>query len=152
MEHQIPARWGPYLQSVLRIVVAFLYIAHGTQKLVGFPSAEPRPPVPVASLLGLAGSIETIGGALVLLGLCTRPVALILSGEMAVAYFLRHAPSGFWPLSNHGEAAVFFCFTWLYFAAVGAGPWSLDELGRRARRGPGKGGAAECPPPRGLLS
>jgi putative oxidoreductase len=126
MNGPLPARWAPYLQSVLRIVVAFLYICHGTQKLVGSPSAEPRPGVPLASLLGLASVLEIIGGTLLLLGLFTRPVAFLLSGEMAVAYFMAHAPRGFWPLVNGGEPAVLFCFVWLFFAAAGAGPWSLD--------------------------
>ena len=135
MDGPIPARWAPYLQSVLRIVVAFLFIAHGTQKLFGFPSAEPRAAVPLLSLFGLAGVIETFGGAFLLLGLFTRPVAFLLAGEMAAAYFLSHAPRSFWPLVNRGEPAVLFCFAWLYFAAAGAGPWSLDALrGRSTRR------------------
>ena len=135
MDGPIPARWAPYLLSVLRIVVAFLYIAHGTQKLFGFPSLEPRAGVALLSLLGLAAVIETFGGILLLLGLFTRPVAFVLAGEMAAAYFISHVPRGFWPLLNRGEPAVFFCFTWLYFAAAGAGPWSLDALrGRSTRR------------------
>jgi putative oxidoreductase len=86
------------------------------------------------SLLGLASMIEMIGGTAVFLGLFTRPIAFLLAGEMAVAYFTSHAPRGFWPLVNRGEPAVFFCFTWLYFAAAGAGPWSLDALlGRRSQ-------------------
>jgi putative oxidoreductase len=121
---------SPYLRSVLRIVVAILFIAHGTQKLVGYPGA--RPPVELMSLLGLASVLETFGGALLLLGLFTRPVAFLLAGEMAVAYFRGHAPNGFWPLLNRGEPAVLFCFIWLYLAAAGPGPWSLDALlGRR---------------------
>jgi putative oxidoreductase len=135
MDGPIPTRWAPYLLSVLRIVVAFLYIAHGTQKLWGFPPAEPpRAAVALLSLLGLAAVIETFGGLLMLLGLFTRPVAFILAGEMAAAYFLSHVPRGFWPLVNRGEPAVFFCFTWLYFAATGAGPWSLDALRRPSGR------------------
>ena len=137
MDGPIPQRWAPYLQSVLRIVVAFLFIAHGTQKLFGFPSAEPRATVALMSLYGLAGVLETFGGLLMLLGLFTRPVAFILAGEMATAYFMSHVPRGVWPLLNRGEPAVLFCFTWLYFAAAGAGPWSLDALrrgsGRRSR-------------------
>jgi putative oxidoreductase len=132
MSGPIPARWAPYLQSVLRIVVAFLYIAHGTQKFFGFPGAEPRPGVPLLSLLGLASVIEMVGGSLLLLGLFTLPVAFLLAGEMAVAYFTSHAPRGFWPLVNRGEPAVLFCFVWLYFAAAGGGPWSLDALWRRS--------------------
>jgi putative oxidoreductase len=132
MPGPIPPRWAPYLLSVLRIVVALLYLVHGTQKLLGFPTGEPpRPPVPPLSLLGAASLIETIGGLLMLLGLFTGPVAFVLSGEMAAAYFIGHAPRGFWPLLNRGEPAVLFCFIWLYFAAAGAGPWSLDALRRR---------------------
>ena len=134
MDGPIPSRWAPYLLSVLRIVVAFLYIAHGTQKLLGFPSLEPRPPVPLGSLLGAAAVIETVGGLLLLLGLFTRPVAFIVAGEMAAAYFISHAPRGFWPLLNRGEPAALFCFVWLYIAAAGPGPWSLDALRGRAGR------------------
>jgi putative oxidoreductase len=136
MDGPIPQRWAPYLQSVLRIVVAFLFIAHGTQKLFGFPSAEPRATVALMSLYGLAGVLETFGGLLMLLGLFTRPVAFILAGEMASAYFISHVPRGVWPLLNRGEPAVLFCFTWLYFAAAGAGPWSLDALRTRTLRRP----------------
>src|SRR5262245_45778268 len=103
MNGPIPASWAPYLRSILRIVVAFLFIAHGTQKLIGFPSAEARAGVPLISLLGLASTIEIIGGTLLLLGLFTRPIAFLLAGEMAVAYFTSHAPRGFWPLVNRGE-------------------------------------------------
>jgi len=132
MNGPIPARWEPFLLSVLRIVTAFLYIAHGTQELVGFPAAEPRPGVPLVSLLGLASGLEIIGGTLLLVGLFARPIAFLLSGEMAVAYFMGHARQGFWPLVNQGEPAVLFCFVWLYLAAAGAGAWSLDAWwGRR---------------------
>jgi putative oxidoreductase len=130
VEIMIPTHWAPYLQSVLRIVVAFLFMAHGTQKLIAFPVAEARDPVPLLSLLGLAAVLETFGGLLLLVGLLTRPVAFLVSGEMAVAYFMAHAPRGFWPLLNGGEPAVLFCFVWLYLAAAGPGPWSLDALWR----------------------
>jgi putative oxidoreductase len=126
------AALGPRLLSVLRIVAAFLFIAHGTQKLFGVPAAEPRDPVALFSLLGVAGVLETFGGLLLLVGLFTRPVAFLLAGEMAVAYFLRHAPQAFWPLLNRGELSVLYCFLYLYLAAVGGGPWSLDRLRRRA--------------------
>ena len=124
------SRLAPHLLSVLRIVVAFLFIAHGTQKLVGFPAAGPR--FALFSMLGAAGLIETFGGVLMLLGLFTRPVAFILSGEMAVAYFRQHAPGGTWPIVNGGELAVLYCFLWLYFVAAGPGPWSVDGLRKRA--------------------
>lgn len=115
-------------------MAAFLFIAHGTQKLLAFPVAQPRPGVELMSLMGLAGVLETFGGALLLLGLFTRPVALLLAGEMAVAYFRAHAPRSFWPILNGGEPAVLFCFLYLYLAAAGPGPWSLDALWRGRRR------------------
>jgi putative oxidoreductase len=129
----LAARWAPRLLSVLRIVAAFLFIAHGTQKLFGFPAGpEPRPPVELFSQMGLAGVLETFGGLLLLLGLFTRPVAFVLAGEMAVAYFMAHAPRNFWPLLNQGEPAVLLCFTFLYLAAAGGGVWALDRaLARR---------------------
>jgi putative oxidoreductase len=126
MTGPIPERWGPRLLSVLRIVAAFLFMAHGTQKLFAWPVAEPRDPAPLISLMGLAGVLEVFGGLLLLLGLFSRPVAFLLAGEMAVAYFMAHAPKGFWPILNGGEPAVFYCFLFLYLAAVGPGPWSLD--------------------------
>lgn len=132
MTGAIPARWAPYLQSVLRIVAAFSFVTHGTQKLFAVPVVGPREPVDLVSLAGLAGVLETFGGLLLLVGLFTGPVALLLSGEMAVAYFLRHAPQGFWPILNRGEVATLFCFIWLYLAVAGPGPWSLDALRRRA--------------------
>jgi len=125
------SRLTPHLLSVLRIVAAFLFIAHGTQKLLGFPPDAPRLRLAL-SLMGAAGAIETVGGALMLLGLFTRPVAFVLSGEMAAAYFIRHAPGGRWPIVNGGELAVLFCFVWLLFVAAGPGPWSIDALRRRA--------------------
>lgn len=137
----LPTPWGARLLSVLRIVAAFLFIPHGTQKLFGMPAAAPRDPVSLLSLQGVAGTLETFGGLLVLLGLFTRPVAFVLAGEMAVAYFLRHAPQGFWPLLNRGELAALYCFLYLYLAAVGGGPWSLDRLWRRAGQAPGTGAA-----------
>ena len=124
------SRYTPVLLSILRIVVAFLFIEHGAQKLLGVPGAGDHR-VELMSLMGLAGVLEFLGGALVLLGLFTRPVAFVLSGEMAFAYFMAHAPQGFWPIVNQGEAAVFYCFVFLYFSAAGAGPWSLDRALRK---------------------
>jgi putative oxidoreductase len=128
--------WTPKLLSILRIVVGFLFVVHGTQKLFGFPVAPPTGPAPMASIIGIAGMIEVAGGVLMILGLLTRPAAFILSGEMAVAYFKAHAPQSFWPLLNNGELAVLYCFTFLYFAAAGGGPWSVDALLARSRRHP----------------
>lgn len=120
--------WGPYFQSCLRIVAAFLFICAGTMKLFAFPIGMP-PNNETAHLftqIGLGGVLEAFGGALLLVGLYTRPVAFLLSGEMAVAYFQFHAPNGLWPIVNGGGNAILFCFVWLYFSAAGAGPWSID--------------------------
>jgi putative oxidoreductase len=97
-------------------------------ELFAFPVLEPRNPVPLSSLLGMAGLLELVGGLLLFLGVFTRPVAFLLSGEMAVAYFMAHASRNFWPILNGGEVAVLFCFVWLFLAAAGPGPWSLDAL------------------------
>jgi len=125
--------WTPQLLSVLRIVAAFLFIQFGTGKLFAMPG--PLVPgggtVPVGSLAGIAGIIESVGGVLLLLGLFTRPVAFLVAGEMAIAYFHGHAPNGFWPVLNGGHPAVLFCFIWLYLSSAGPGPWSLDALRRR---------------------
>jgi putative oxidoreductase len=133
--------WAPYLLSILRIVAAFLFIQVGTAKLFAFPAAimPGGGRAPVASLAGIAGILETFGGLLLLLGLFTRPVAFLLSGEMAVAYFIGHAPQGFWPVLNQGAPAVFYCFLFLYLSAVGPGPWSLDALRRPGAEIPGAG-------------
>lgn len=131
MNGPIPTSWAPYLRSVLRIAAAFCFTAHGTQKLFAVPTHQPRSAVAVYSLLGLAGVIESLGGSLMFAGVFTRPVAFLLAGQMAVAYFRAHAPVGFWPIVNGGELALLYCFLWLYFAAAGPGPWSLDALGRR---------------------
>ena len=122
--------WSPQLRSVLRIVAAFTFIQFGTMKLFAFPIGMPPDggTAPLFSQMGLAGVLETFGGALLLLGLFTRPVAFVLSGEMAVAYFLVSAPLGFWTIINGGVSTVLYCFLWLYFSAAGAGPWSLDAL------------------------
>jgi putative oxidoreductase len=124
--------WAPYLLSMLCVVAAFVFIQFGSAKLLAIPAAVM--PVggtaPLTSLAGFAGSLELVGGALLLLGLFTRPVAFLLSGEMAFAYFMGHAPQGFWPVLNQGSPAILFCFIWLYISSAGAGPWSLDALRR----------------------
>jgi putative oxidoreductase len=119
--------WAPRVLSILRIVTGFLYMAHGGMKLLSYPAAFPRP-VQLYSLLGLAGVLELFGGALLLVGLFTRPVAFILSGEMAFAYFMAHGPKNFWPILNGGELAALYCFLFLYFAFAGGGQWSVDRL------------------------
>ena len=120
--------WEPQLRSLLRIVAAFTFMQFGMAKLFAFPGAimPGGGTVPVASLLGLAGSLEAFGGALLLLGLFTRPVAFLLAGEMAVAYFIGHGSHGFWTVLNQGTPAVIYCFVWFYLSAAGGGPWSLD--------------------------
>jgi putative oxidoreductase len=129
--------WRPYMLSILRIMTALLYLEHGTMKLFGFPGAHP---VPLFSLFGLAGVIEVVGSLLLIAGLFTRPVAFVLAGEMAVAYFMVAAPHSFFPLINHGDEMILFCFIYLYVATAGAGPWSLDHwrAARRADAAPAK--------------
>jgi len=120
--------WAPQLQSVLRIVAAFMFMQAGTMKLFAFPVGMPPDggTAQLMSQIGIGGALEVFGGALLLLGFFTRPVAFILAGEMAVAYFQFHAPQGFWPIVNGGVSAALYCFVWLYFSAAGPGPWSLD--------------------------
>lgn len=125
--------WSPRLLSVLRIVTALLFMPHGTQKLFGIPGAQMAVPT-VFSLMGFAGILECAGGLLILLGVFTRPAAFVLSGHMAVAYFMAHAPRGFWPILNGGELAVLYCFVFLYLAFAGGGPWSLAGATTGARR------------------
>ena len=126
-------RWAPYLRSILRMVAAFTFIQFGTAKLFAFPAAimPGGGTAPLASLAGVAAALEAFGGLFLLLGLFTRPVAFLLSGEMAVAYFYGHAPQGFWTVLNQGTPAVLYCFLWLYFSTAGAGPWSLDAKLRK---------------------
>jgi putative oxidoreductase len=117
-------KWAPHALAVLRVVTALLFMAHGTGKLLGFPDLGFQPEL--FSLIGLAAILEIVGGALLVLGLFTRPVAFILSGQMAVAYFMAHAPNGFFPVLNQGESAVLFCFIFLFLVFSGPGAWSLD--------------------------
>lgn len=129
----IPASWSPRLLSALRIVAAFGYMTHGTQKLFAFPTDGNAHTVTLLSLFGAAGIIETFGGGLILLGLFSRAAAFLCAGEMAAAYFLMHAGHSFWPILNHGELPAAYCFIFLYIAAAGPGPWSLDaRLGKSA--------------------
>ena len=125
--------WEPRMLSILRIMVGLLYMEHGLAKILDFPHQPNHAPYALFTLVpGLQGLLELVGGLLLALGFFTRTVAFVLAGNMAVAYFMVHAPRGFWPLVNRGEPAVFFCFTWLYFAAAGGGPWSLDALRGRS--------------------
>jgi putative oxidoreductase len=129
--NDLARNWTPRLLSVLRIVAAALFLEHVTAKLLGFPHVEALANLAQFSLPWVAGVFELVGGFLLLIGLLTRPVAFILSGEMAVAYFLAHAPHGFFPLLNGGELAIVYCFVFLYLAATGGGPWSVDQVRSR---------------------
>lgn len=120
--------WTPRLLSVLRIIAAFLFLAHGSQKLFGFPSSGQPRSGSLTPLILTAGILEFFGGLLLMLGVFTRPVAFILSGMMAVAYFMGHASGGFWPVLNGGELAALYSFLFLYLAAAGGGEWSLENL------------------------
>jgi putative oxidoreductase len=117
----------PWALSLLRIIIGLLFLEHGTSKYLSLPVSQMTGASPM-SLSGFNGIIEIVGGVLILLGLFTRPVAFILAGDMAVAYFLAHAPRGFFPLLNGGELAIVYCFVFLYIAAAGPGPWSVDHL------------------------
>ena len=117
--------YAPQALAVLRIITALLFIESGTTKLIGFPASDMTPPL--FSLFGLAGIIEIVAGILVLVGFFTRPAALIASGEMAVAYFMAHAPSNLFPAMNGGDAAILFCFVFLYLVFSGPGAWSVNK-------------------------
>lgn len=132
------AQWSasaPYLLGLLRIVAAAMFMLAGTMKLFAFPSGMPPDggTAEFMSQIWIGGVLEVFGGGLIVLGLFTRPVAFVLSGMMAVAYFQFHAPQGFWPGMNGGVAAVLYCFLWLYFSAAGAGRWSLDARRKSTR-------------------
>ncbi len=122
------SRFSPQLLSVLRIVSGLLFLEHGTSKLLGFPATEMFAQAPaVGSLIWIAGVLELVGGALLVIGLFTRPVAFVLSGQMAVAYWTAHASQSMYPVQNQGDAAILFCFIFLYIAAAGPGPWAADS-------------------------
>jgi putative oxidoreductase len=125
------APWAPRALSVLRIITGLMIIEHGMAKLIGFPAVPTFANLKPLSLIGAAGFIELIGGALLILGLLTQPAAFILSGEMAFAYFMVHAPKSFYPLINGGTLAIIYCFTCLYLSTAGAGPWSVDAAMKR---------------------
>ncbi|MFC7736648.1 DoxX family protein [Roseomonas sp. GCM10028921] len=124
--------WAPRVLSILRIVAAFIFLLHGTQKLFAFPG----PPMggtlpPLMSQYGIGAVIELVGGLLLMFGIFTRPVAFLLSGEMAVAYWQFHFPRNFWPTLNGGDAAILYCFVFLYIFFAGPGPWSVDAARNR---------------------
>lgn len=128
----IPESWSAKLLSVLRIVAGLGFLHHGTMKFFHVPPPPPGMSGPLSPLMMAAGALELVGGALILIGLFTRPVAFVLSGMMAVAYFMVHLPQGIYPGTNGGEAAMLYCFVFLYLAAAGGGAWSVDAQRRRS--------------------
>ena len=132
---QLLDTWRPRLLSIMRLVTGFLFMQHGGQKIFGFPAPQ-RSEFDLFSLSGVAGSLELFGGFLIVIGLFTRPTSFLLSGLMAFAYFIAHAPTGFWPILNGGELSALYCFVFLYLSTAGAGEWSIDQIraGRRLSR------------------
>jgi putative oxidoreductase len=125
--YELETLWASRTLSILRIVVGTIFIEHGTQKLFGFPVSQNPQPV-LFSLAGVQGVIELIGGLLIIFGLLTRAAAFFLAGDMAVAYFMAHAPKSLFPSINGGDAAILYCFVFLYLVAAGGGPWSVDAM------------------------
>ena len=123
--------WAPRVLSLLRIIAALLFMEHGLMKLFHFPAPQPGAPDPLPPMLLAAAWLEVVGGGLLVVGLFTRPVAFLLSGQMAVAYFLAHGSKGFWPALNGGDAAILFCFIFLYLVFQGGGEWSVDAQVRK---------------------
>jgi putative oxidoreductase len=134
MEFSWLSRFQPQLLALLRIFAALLFMEHGTAKLFHFPVAQPGVPSPLPPLLVAAAIIEVAGGILVTIGLFARAAAFLMSGEIAIGYFMMHFPRSFWPIVNMGEAAILYCFIFLYIAGAGAGAWSIDAF--RAKRSP----------------
>ena len=137
MDSRTLTRWAPHALGALRIVAALLFLSHGLVKLFGFPPGGQMGQPPLMSLLGAAGIIELVAGGLILVGWFTRPAAFIASGEMAVAYWMFHAPGGPLPILNGGELAIVYCFLFLYFAAAGPGAFALDNRRRGGARAAG---------------
>jgi putative oxidoreductase len=127
----LASTWAPRLLSILRIMTGLLFLQHGTAKLLKIPVVPMFANLSLTSPPGIAGVLELVGGVLIILGLFTRSVSFVLSGLMAAAYFMAHAPRGFYPILNAGELAILFCFVFLYFAAAGPGPWSIDAARRK---------------------
>jgi putative oxidoreductase len=128
IDDRLSSVWAPRLLAVLRIVAALLFLEHGLVKVFGFPAGAAPGPQALMSFFGIAGLLEMVGGVLLLIGLFTRPAAFLLAGEMAVGYFTVHAPVDFFPAINGGDAAILFCFLFLYFCAAGPGAWSVDDM------------------------
>ncbi len=134
-----PWPWSGRMLAVLRVVAGLIFLSAGTMKVFGYPPGPPDvPPFDPLTQIGIGGLLEVVGGAAIVLGLFTRPVAFVLAGEMAVAYFQFHAPASFFPTVNQGIPAVLYCFLFLYLVFAGAGPWSLDVLIARSRAGGGR--------------
>jgi putative oxidoreductase len=129
--NEVEAAWSPRLLGLLRIVTAILFMEHGAQKVLGFPPSDHGSPE-LLSLLGAAGILELVGGFFILIGLFTRPVAFLLAGEMAVAYWIVHAPKSIYPALNGGDAAILFCFIFLYLVAAGPGAFSVDAARQKS--------------------
>lgn len=127
----LSAAWAPRLLSILRIMTGLLFLQHGTAKLLKIPVIPMFANLNLLTPPGIAGILELVGGVLMIVGLFTRSTAFVLSGLMAVAYFMAHAPRGFYPILNAGELAILYCFVFLYFAAAGPGPWSIDAARRK---------------------
>ena len=127
MEFTWLSRWQDQLHALLRIIAGLLFLEHGTAKLFAFPVPQMGVPDPLPTMLVVAAVIELVLGVLIVLGLFTRLAALVAAGEMAVAYFIAHFPRGFWPVANMGDAAILFCFVFLFIAAAGPGAWSVDR-------------------------
>ena len=128
MDFRALEKYQPQLRAILRIVVALLFMEHGLAKLLHFPVPQPGVPDPLPAILTAAAAIEIVAGALIVLGLFTRLAAFVAAGEMAIAYFMFHAPQSFWPIVNLGEGAILYCFVFLYLAAAGPGAWSVDGM------------------------
>jgi putative oxidoreductase len=124
------AKWAPRVLAILRIVTALLFLEHATMKFLQFPAPIPGVTYPLPAIMLMAGAIEVIASVLIIIGFQTRIAAFVASGEMAAAYFMAHAPHGFWPALNMGEPAILFCFVFLYLAVQGGGAWALDDFGR----------------------
>ncbi|WP_370677400.1 DoxX family protein [Pleomorphomonas sp. PLEO] len=125
--------WGPRALAVLRVITALLFLEHATMKFFAFPAGMGMGDGPLPTLIAVAGAIEIIASLMIITGLYARIAAFIASGEMAIAYFMAHAPSSFWPAINKGESAILFCFIFLYIAAAGAGAWSADNVRAAAK-------------------
>ena len=132
MDFRALEKYQPQLRAILRIVVALLFMEHGLAKLLHFPVPQPGVPDPLPTILTAAAIIEIVMGALIVLGLFTRLAAFIAAGEMAIGYFMFHFPQSFWPIVNMGEAAILYCFVFLYLAAAGPGAWSVDAMRMKA--------------------